>query len=187
MALVFLTSVGFIKSMTNLSNNEHDKFLNTAIRESQEMGLQSIIGTRLYKKLQSLVEDDTIDNSGNESYKELIDIAQWYLAYEALSKLCVITNIKLDNVGLYQTSDEHMSPISVNDTFKIKDFYENKANFYKKRIQEFCCENHSKLTELGHSKYSEMHSNLYASDSSSIFLGGVRGKRMFEGYLRCHR
>lgn len=183
---IYLTSAGFVKKITNLSNNEHDKYINTAIREAQDMYLQTTIGSSLFNKLKKLIETNEIGKEENIAYKQLLDLSQWYLAYIVLSQLCVITNIKLDNAGLLQTSDTNMQPISVNDTFKVRQFYEDKADFYKKRVQEYCLEHRKDLKELTTNKCTEIKTNLYSANSCTVWLGGTRGKEMFRGYLRCN-
>lgn len=185
MAQVYLISPEFIKGMTNVSDNLSDKYLQSAIRESQDVDLQSVLGTKLYKKIKALVADGTIDNAGNEIYKEIADNAQYMLAYNAIAKVVVITSVKIDNMGNTQTSDERVTNISVNDTFKIQKVYQDKADFYTKRLQAFLAENHKDIPEICKNSCYDIHSNLSSTESSGIWLGGKRGKGITKYHKHC--
>ena len=101
-----LTSPDFIKSMTNISDNLNGKVMQSAIREAQEDELKEIIGSVMLKKLKKLIADDEIDLPENIHYLELLDECQYFLAYEVISKLCIITSYKIDNAGVVKTNDE---------------------------------------------------------------------------------
>lgn len=176
---ILLTSANFIKSNSNISDNISDKFLQSAIRESQDFTIQSIIGSALYNKIKQLISDNTIKDEVNAIYKGVLDIIQYAMLYDVMSKLCIITSVKLDNTGAYQTNDVNVQSVSLKDAFSMQDYYTNKMNFYIKRLQMYCIENKSDLKELSENKCTEMHSNIYSSASTSVWLGGARGKGRF--------
>lgn len=177
MKYVYLTSAEFIRNLTNISSNIQDKFLQSAMRESQDVGLQGVLGSKLLSKLQELVAKGEIKSEGNEKYNELVKECQYYLAYETISNLCMISGVKIDNMGPNQTTDEHIQSLSLNDIMKVKDYYTNKSDFYKDRLQKYLVQNHSDYPELHDCEIGDMHSNLYSAATTGIWLGGVRGKR----------
>ena len=81
MKQILLTNEDFVRSITLIDNNVQSKFLLSAIREAQEVGLQEIIGTSMMNKLKSLVDDGSINEENNIYYKSLLDEAQLYIAY----------------------------------------------------------------------------------------------------------
>lgn len=174
---IFLISPNFVRTQTNMSSNMQDKFLLSAIREAQDIDLQQIIGTKLYNRLLELVANDTIGDIENHNYKELVDKSRYFLAYSVISRVIVIASVKVDNVGANQTSDEHVDPISVNDVFKLEDYYNNKADHYKNMLQKFLIKNHSNYPELCSYDIDEIKSNLYSAASCNVWLGGRRGKQ----------
>lgn len=174
--MILLTSPEFIKSVTNISDNMQDKFINTAIREAQQMDLQQVIGSRLLNKLCDLVASAEINLTGNTYYKELIETAQWYLAYDAIQRLVIISGVHLDNMGPNKGSDEHNNTLDLGDAFKIEEYYQKKADFYCRRVQEYCIANRTYLPELTSTKVNEMKACLNSAASTNIFLGGARGK-----------
>lgn len=173
---VLLTSANFIKSITNISDNVSEKMLLPAIRESQEIGLQEIVGTCLLNKVKSLVEEGLINNEGYEAYKDLLEKAQYFLAYQTVSRLCVILSFKIENAGISRVRDELLDYCEYNDVMQLSDYYNNKADFYKKELQRFLLKNKVQFPELSECDCQAIKANLYSATSSQIFLGGRRGR-----------
>lgn len=172
----FLTSESFIRSNANINDEVHGKYLQSAMREAQEINLQSVLGTRLLRKLQQLVRTNTVDNEGNEAYKECIDQAQFYLLYLVVARLVMITGVHISNFGPNQPTDENMSSLYMQDLGKIEQYYIDKADFFCMMLQNWLLENHADLPELTPNKVSQLHTNLYSAASCGLWLGGVRGK-----------
>lgn len=173
--MVFLISEDFVKSTTNISDNVQGKFLQPAIRETQQIDLQEVIGTAMLKKLCELVSANTIDNQENEPYKELLDNCQYFMAYSVVAKLVMISAVKIDNMGPNMTSDEHIQNLGLDDTFRIQDYYVEKSDWYKKRLQEYILANRTNLPEISENKCHDIKANLYSAASGGLWLGGVRG------------
>lgn len=183
---VYLISSDFIKSMTNVSDNLSDKYLQSAIRESQDEDLQSVLGTKLYEKIMSLVAAGSISDASNAVYKSVLDKSQYFLAYSAISKLCLIVGAKINNIGVNQTSDQNVYTLGINDTMKVQSLYNDKADYYKGRLQDYLRENHQSIPELCNNSCYDVHSNTYSAASTGIFLGGARGKGVCCGEHHCH-
>lgn len=176
MKQILLTNEDYVRSITLIDNNVQSKFLLSAIREAQEVGLQEIIGTSMMNKLKSLVDDGSINEENNIYYKSLLDEAQLYIAYKAVANLCLITNVKISNGGLQQTSDENLTVLNLNDTFTFQKYLQDKADFFAKRLQGYILNNIKNLPEIGDCKSNEIKSTLRSAASTSLFLGGSRGK-----------
>lgn len=170
-----IISADFIRSITNISNNLQDKFLISAIREAQDMDFQQVVGQELYHKLTQLISADKVEEPENIYYKELLDISSYFLAYSVVARVVVISSIKLDNMGATQTNDDNINSLSINDVFKMEKHYQNKADYYKKRVQDYLIANDEHFPELWKNGCHEVHNNLYSAASSGIFVGGERG------------
>lgn len=179
---VLLCNPDFIRLNSNISDNVNSKVLATAIREVQNGELQEIIGEILADKLCDLVSDGTIGNEDNKAYKNLLDKAQMYITYKVISEICVTLNVKIDNAGLIQTSDENMNYLDVNDTFTLKEFYQKKADHYCYLLQNYIMEHLNELPEVTEFQAWKIHSTLYTAASSGVFLGGARGKGWFKPF-----
>lgn len=173
---ILLTNEDYVRSITLIDNNLQSKFILSALREAQEVGLQEILGTALLKKLKSLIVDGSIADSGNTAYKELVDESQLYLAYKTVANLCLITNVKISNGGLQQTSDENLTVLNIDDTFTIQKHYEDKADFFALRLQKYIIRNIKLFPEICEAKCNEMKANLYSAANTAVWLGGARGK-----------
>ena len=176
MKQILLTNEDFVRSITLIDNNVQSKFLLSAIREAQEVGLQEIIGTSMMNKLKSLVDDGSINEENNIYYKSLLDEAQLYIAYAAVANLCLITNVKISNGGIQQTSDENLTVLNLNDTFTFQKHLQDKADFFAKRLQSYILNNIKNLPEIDDCKRNEISATLRSAASTSLFLGGARGK-----------
>lgn len=175
---VLLISADRVKTITIISDNVDDKYLLSSIRECQDTDFQGIVGSELYNKLKSLIVDGTISDEENAPYKELLDKAQYYLAYSVIEKLVVNTTYKVSNIGLNTTSDENVKIPSVAETFRIRDEYTHKKDYYCVLLQKYLYEQYinGELNELGEDNCYKIHSNLYSAASSPINLGGARGR-----------
>ena len=176
MEKILLTSVNFIKNVTNISDNISPKLLEPAIFEAQNEGLRGILGDNLVNRLEDLVSTGDIDLEENEIYKSLLLKCQYFMAYTALSNVCMLTAVKIDNSGLSQISDEHLDPISISDSYQLSQFYLHKADYLCRQLQNFVLNHRSSFPELSECDCRSIRSNLFSSASSGLWLGGVRGR-----------
>lgn len=175
---VLLTSEDTIKSYTNLNDNTSGEYISPAIYMAQHSDLERIIGTKLTRKLQMLVSENSIDYVENDYYRELLDdYVTDFLAYATIVRLIPIVSFKLGNSGIVRTDEEKVINMSYNEVFNIKDYYQNQADYLAYRLQKYLLANYSKFPELSTYKtMDEIRATLTSSASCGIFLGGERGK-----------
>ena len=174
MKKVLFTNENYIRSVTNIDTNVESKFLLSAMREAQDVHLQQIMGKTMADKLSNLILNDELNTESNLAYRNLVDECQLFLAYQAVAILCFTTNVKISNGGLQQTSDENLATLDVKDTFTIQQHYQDKADFYAKRLQEYILDNKASLPEIGERKCNQMNAELHSAASNSLWLGGMR-------------
>lgn len=171
---ILLTNENYVRGITNIDNNVHSKYLLSAIRESQEINLQEILGSSMMNKLKLLIFTNTINDESNIRYKSLLDECQLFLAYQTIVKLCLITAVKISNGGLQQNTDENLSVLNVTDTFTIQEHYQTKADFFGRRLQQYIINNIEDLPEIDENTCNGIKSTLHSAASTSVFLGGKR-------------
>lgn len=176
MEQILLVSTNFIKNVSNISDNISGKLLEPAIFEAQNEGLRGILGDKLEDKLENLVDNGEINLPANINYKKLLMKAQYFLAYTAIANVCMMTSVKIDNAGLEQVSDEQMQPLSMDDSFRLRQFYLNKADYLAKQMQNYILRNITEFPEVNDCDGHSIKSNLHSSASTGIWLGGVRGR-----------
>lgn len=176
MKQILLVSANYIKNISNISDNISGKLIEPAVWEAQNEGLRGILGDTLEDKLEDLVDSGDIDNDENVKYKRLLVKAQYFLAYTAIANVCMLTTVKIDNAGLEQVSDEKMEPLDITDSYRLRDFYQHKADYLCKQLQNFLLKNRKDYPELSDNDCNSIKSNLYSAATCGIWLGGVRGK-----------
>lgn len=183
---VLLMSEDYLKTNSNLNENCYGKWILPAIRESQEIGLRSIIGECLYDKICELVADGSIVNIENTAYKDLLDEQiQPYLLYQTLSNIVPILNAKLANMGSTLTNDEHLVNLTQGESDLLQNYYKERADFYVKRMQDFLKANEAAFPELT-CGCGKMQPNLDSNvNGVGIWLGGLRGKRINNNTCSC--
>lgn len=194
---VLLISEDYVKSNSNLDNNISGKYLQSAIKASQDIALQSTIGTKLLESLQKKVinwvdpsipvnpieppkpiKGDSINDPKNIKYKELLDYyVQPFLLNQVLSDIIVPITYKLSNFGVMRTDDDKNIVAQVNQVDYVKKYYKDKADFFKKRLQDWIMTYHSDFPELyDYEPFKDMYQNLYSASSCSLWLGNIRGR-----------
>lgn len=176
---ILLVSEAYIKSNSGLDDNVFGKFLLPAIREAQDINLQSIIGTALFNKICAMVGDGTIKNEENWDYKYLLDNhIQPYLLYMTLCNILPLIGSKIANIGTVYTNDEHVQNLSKNERDNLADYYEQRSTFYARKMQNYLSKNSIIYPELNDCDCADVKPNLKSAAVSPVWLGGIRGKKL---------
>lgn len=181
---ILLSSATFIKSVTNISDNVAGKFLLPSLREAQEVGLRGIVGDCLLAKLKELAASDPqtntrpIDDTENAPYKDLVDRAQYYLAFSTLVDLCNRVTYKVANFGVAKTSDEKAQAADWEDMTRQQFYYQAKADSACRDLQRWLLDNRAAFPELLGCDCDAIQANLRSAASCGLWLGGVRGKKL---------
>ena len=177
MTNILLISEDFIKTNSGLNDNVWGSYLAPAIREAQDIKLQQILGSNLYQSLLDKIADGSIKNTDFKPYKTLLDeYVQIYLMYQTISDLVPIIGVKLTNLGVVVSNDEHLTNLSQSERELVQTYYEQRAEFYGKRLQEYLKDNCNDFNEL-QGNY-DIHPTLDSIAETGLFLGGLRGRRL---------
>ena len=189
MEKILLVSANFIKNISNISDNISGKLIEPAIWEAQNEGLRGILGDALVNRLEELVATDEINLEANVMYKTLLNKCQYFLAYTAISNICMLTAVKIDNAGLEQVSDEKMDPLDMDDSFRLQGFYQKKADYLCHQLQNFVLNNRAAYPELRDCDCMSIKAHLYSAATPGLWLGGIRGRRLHRvcDTCRCRR
>ena len=172
MERIYLISESYIKKYSNLDDNVWGEYLTPAIWEAQEMGLQSIIGTSLYSDIL-----DKVSSGDKTTYKELIEnYIQSYLMYKVISNLVPIIGVKLANLGTVISNDEHVQNLTKAERGNLQQYYQQRADFYCRRLQEYLINNKDNYEALDECSCASIKANLRSAASTGLFLGGARGR-----------
>lgn len=181
MTEILLTSERTVKSVTSISDNIAGKYIQSSIREAQDIGLRRIVGDPLLRKVKDLVQTGHIDDPENEAYKEFIDQAQLYLAYQTVTELVEKVTYKVTNFGVARTTDENLEAADVDELAKSKYYWQGKADACCIDLQNWLLDNRAGLPELSDRVCHAIQSNLTSAATCGLFLGGARGKIVRRG------
>ena len=177
---ILSVSEDFLKTNSALNDNLWGKFLLPAIREAQDINLQTYLGECLYKTILGMVQDGSITASTNESYKVLLeDYIQPFLLYQVQANIIPTINVKLGNIGSVVSKDEYINTLSQGNIDLVQRDFQLKADFYAQRMLNFIL-NHSSEFNLDECACKELNAHLDSSASTTIWLGGLSGQHDWE-------
>lgn len=177
MTNILLISEDYIKTNSGLNDNVWGSYLTPSIREAQDIKLQQILGSTLYERLLEMVENGAIRNADFKPYKDLLDgYIQPYLMYQTISDLVPIIGVKLTNLGVVISNDEHLTNLTQSERELVQSYYGQRAEFYGKRLQNFLKDNRKNYKELG--DCSDIEPTLTTVAETGLFLGGCRGRKL---------
>lgn len=142
MERIFLISTQDLKDYSIINNNCDDSLLHNAILEAQEITIQELLGTKLYKKILQLVNDDEIGLDANEKYKTLLDehITKVVL-YDALLRAIPYIHYKVVNKGITTQSSEYSTTTSIQEMEFLIDQIKNNKEFFATRLANYLLAN----------------------------------------------
>ena len=133
-----LISEEILKKDGYADDNLDMNYITPAIQVSQDMGLQPVIGTNLYRKLQTLVSDGTINDAANDKYKTLLDTyIVPFLAFKTMSEIMIPISFKNKNQGVVTTNDDKSYQTDIKNVQYLKGYYDDRATFYLLRLSDY--------------------------------------------------
>lgn len=176
---ILLTSEKAVKELTGISENVSGNIILAALREAQEVHLKTILGPSLLSRLKDLVNSGDISKPENANYKELIEQCKYYLIYATVVELCVNTTYKITNFGVTTTDDEKLKAASLDEVFRLRDYWQAKVDYHCIELQTYVWNNRASFKELCDNDCERIHANLFSAATCGVFLGGPRGKGLY--------
>ena len=153
---VLLISEKTIKENSLVSDNVDGKYIQNAIKTAQDISLQPIIGSKMFKNLSSMIADDTL----TDQYRELLtEYIQPVLVNSVMSDLVLQLTYKFRNMGTVQTADTNLVLPSLKDLQYIREDYNLKAQFYMNRLSDFLEKNCTKFKDYPGCECGELKAN----------------------------
>lgn len=141
---VLFISEKTIKENSLVSNNVDGKYIQNAIKTAQDISLQPIIGSKMFKKISRMIQEDALD----ELYSNLLkDYIQPILINSVMSDLVLQLTYKFRNMGSVQTTDTNLVLPSLRDLQYIREDYNLKAQFYMNRLSDYLEANCTKFKD----------------------------------------
>lgn len=143
---VFIISEANLRQFTDLNNNVDSKLLSSAIRESQDIEIQRLLGTKLYNKILADIKAGTL--SGN--YETLVNnwvqnCLIYYAYYYSLEDIYLRPR---NNGLLIPTGGENSVEADGTWYNRKRESVKNKAQFYAERLTNYLIQKQGDFPEL---------------------------------------
>lgn len=172
---VLLISESTLKSVTLIGDNIDNCYILPAIKISQEIDLESLIGPVLVEKLQYLVDSGDISLEQNKKYKVLLDdYITEYLCWQVATAVQINVNYKITNSGTIQNQDLNKNAIDYQNGKKLMDQFQHYSNAYATKLKNFLDSYISDYPEYTKCKNFEkaedpLIAGIYLEDRSNIY------------------
>lgn len=170
MAKLLITREQLIKYTRLGANVDMDKVVPFIIT-AEDIQLQSQLGTRLFTKLKTLIDDGTIGDVGNEDYKYIYDTyVVKMLAFFTMSDFALAHPYQFNNTGVTRPQQEFGLLPEIEEVNKLSQNLEDKAIAYTSMFVRYMCYNSSKFPEWTSNTNADI-SPLHGKNRSTWWLG----------------
>ena len=168
-----LISEAKLKRFTDINNNLDVDLISSVIREAQIIHITRLLGSKLYDKLISDVDSDSLAGD----YKTLVDdYVQDSLLYWAYYESLEAIYLRPRNAGLVKpTGGENNIDADIALYDKKRQSVKNKAEYFSERLVDYLCFNSTLFPEYG----TETNDDIFPDTDTQfrspiVFRGGVR-------------
>lgn len=145
---IYLISTQALKDSSIINNNVDDSLLHNAILEAQEIELQQILGTRLYKYIIAAVADDSINDVENANYKYLLDeYCTKVVVYAAMLRAIPYIHYKVMNKGIQTQNSDNSTTTTIAEMEFIMNKVKNDLEFFSTRLSTYLLANRTMFPE----------------------------------------
>jgi hypothetical protein len=133
---LFITTTDLKKRSIISGNLDPDKIVQF-IEVAQDTHIQNYLGGKLYKKMQTLITGDTINQAGNADYKTLLDdYIKPMLIWFAQSDYIPFAAFQISNGGVYKHRSENSDTASMEEVNMLARRALETAEFYTRRFMD---------------------------------------------------
>jgi hypothetical protein len=163
-----------LKDNSILNFNVSTDKLKSAIIDAQNIHIEPILGTDLYVKILTDIENSSLAGDYatlTEDY--IIPALIQYSLYEASLNL----SFEWFNGGIAQYSDGSQIPAKLNEIQYLRNQILNKAQYFSERLKCYLCDNSSKFPEY-------LSANDIVSNKKSSYFEGLTSSKNVKPFLR---
>jgi len=154
-----------LKSSTAINYNVDTAFLLPFLKIAQDKHLQIILGSKLYDKISSDINGDTLTGG----YKTLVDdYIQDSIIHYALVEALPYISFQIKNGSITQKNSENGTAATKSDVTWLIQKERDSAEFYAQRIVDYLCENSSSYPEYSTNTGADI------SPTSNAYFTGIK-------------
>ena len=131
-----------------ISEDVNALIVKKVLQNAQSIKMQSLLGTKLYNKILSLVSGGTIADGGNSVYKTLLDeYILPVIQFEGYYKLLLHLHAQVTDKGAQVRSGEYSNAIDMSGLKLLRAEAKIDSEFYANLLVVFICDNVSDYPE----------------------------------------
>ena len=181
MAYVLFISEDKLKDSTSIYGSVDSSLLLPYVRQAQRLYVETKLGTKLTQKLKDLIIAGTINNVGNEYYKELLnDYIGDYLPNMALYMAFPFLRFKIEAGNIYSKTSETGVALSTEEAQHLREEVRNTGEYYIERMIEYIKNNISRFPEYNTNTGSDVSpdSNGYSYQGMNLDRPNAKGNKI---------
>lgn len=131
---ILLVSAEKIKSFTNINTNLDESLILPMVQVSQEIGLQTLLGSRFYFHLLDAVQNNTLTPAEQTLIEDYISpYLIWRSVYEALPEIYM----RMMNKGISIGESPNSKAADRGDLSYLRNIHQNRYEFYSQRMMDY--------------------------------------------------
>lgn len=135
---ILFVSPDRVKRETPLGGSVDDNLLQPCIFSAQQRWVYPTLGTALYDKVAKLIDDNQLDDAGNEIYKTLLqDYVIPCLVQYAFATAIPVLRVRFVNNAVVAMNSEQGSAVSADDIKPIVAQAEDIGNWFRERLVDW--------------------------------------------------
>lgn len=162
---ILLVSEEKIKAFTSINDNIDSSLLVTNIQISQDIGLQTILGTQFFNEIKDKAQAGTLNTAETTLLQDYI---QPYLIQRAYYECIPTLYMRVMNKSITIGNTEQGSAVSAGDMKYLRNTIQNRYEFYGQRLIDFIKDNPN-----DYPTYFSYSSNEGMSPSKENYFGGI--------------
>jgi hypothetical protein len=157
--VLFITRDDIVRYTALNGNVDTDKFIQF-IKIAQDVQIENYLGTKLVEKLKQLIEDNEVNDAGNEDYKFLLEgHVKWMLIYWAMYEYMPNAAYTIANKGVYKHSSENAENVEKNEVDYLREYYKTLADRYTSRFLDYIINNSALFPEYDANEPGDVYPN----------------------------
>jgi hypothetical protein len=175
--IILLVDTDYVKQNSFLIESIEEKYIEISIMNSQRLYIEPVLGTKLYKKLQELIDNNDINATGFTSYKSLLDeYVVPALTYMTMYECILPLTYKVTPKGLIRNSNENSELPSAEEIRYLSGQFSQRGEKYLELLRKYLMDDvyNSNLPEYNSSN---LQSSDVAPDTKSQYKTSIYVKR----------
>jgi hypothetical protein len=178
--VLFISEQKLIDSTSAYGSIDSSLLLNY-VRQAQRLYCETKLGTKLTQKLKDLIVAGTVNDAGNEYYKELLnDYIGDYLPNMALYMAIPFLRFKIEAGNIYSKSSETGNALTNDEAQHLRSEILNTGEYFIERMIDFIKNNISRFPEYNLNSGSDVSpdSNGYSYQGMNLERPNAQGNKI---------